>query len=202
MWADWKEAPDRHFYVKELAQLKDGRYVVPMRWITFQKAEHVEVLHIMHDQTGNFLVKDPELVRIPVGELRYNYLDLQVQLGSIRFFSTHAIDKPPWSWLNLCSSDPSPSPAFEMPHPVRKVANNRPVFILRIMPWADDVSGNRSKQYNAHMNIYIANINLPHRKLAQEYFVRFCSTSPHASSSEQFDGLAEDLYVSFSNRLC
>ncbi|KAF9455587.1 hypothetical protein BDZ94DRAFT_1135734, partial [Collybia nuda] len=82
-----------------------------------------------------------------------------------------------------------------MPHPVRGIASGRPVFVLRIMPWADDVSGNRSKQYNAHMNIYAANVNLPHKKLAQEYFVRFCSTSPHASSSEQFDALAEDLYV-------
>jgi hypothetical protein len=65
------------------------------------------------------------------------------------------------------------------------------------MPWADDVSGNRSKQYNAHMNIYVANVNLPHRKLAQEYFVRFCSTSPHASSSEQMEALAEDMWVNF-----
>jgi hypothetical protein len=60
------------------------------------------------------------------------------------------------------------------------------------MPWADDVSGNRSKQYNAHMNMYIANINLPHQLLSQEYFVRFCATSQYASSLEQFDALAED----------
>jgi hypothetical protein len=49
-----------------------------------------------------------------------------------------------------------------------------------------DVSGNVSKQYNAHTNVYVANLNLPHQRLSQEYFVRFCSTSPHASSSEQF----------------
>ncbi|KAJ7820820.1 hypothetical protein B0H14DRAFT_3089221 [Mycena olivaceomarginata] len=79
-----------------------------------------------------------------------------------------------------------------MPHPVREIAQGRPVFVLRIMPWADDVSGNRSKQYNAHMNMYIANINLPHKLLAQEYFVRFCATSQYASSLEQFDALAED----------
>ncbi|KAJ7850524.1 hypothetical protein B0H14DRAFT_3664811 [Mycena olivaceomarginata] len=78
------------------------------------------------------------------------------------------------------------------PHPVREIAQGRPVFVLRIMPWADDVSGNRSKQYNAHMNMYIANINLPHQLLSQEYFVRFCATSQYASSLEQFDALAED----------
>jgi len=81
----------------------------------------------------------------------------------------------------------------QMPHPTREIANGRPAFCIRIMPWADDVSGNRSKQYNAHMNLYVANVNLPHRKLSQEYFVRFCSTSPHASASEQFAALSDDL---------
>jgi hypothetical protein len=65
------------------------------------------------------------------------------------------------------------------------------------MPWADDVSGNRSKQYNAHMNMYLPNINIPHKLLAQEYFVQFCATSPHASSLEQFDALSMDWYDVF-----
>ncbi|KAJ7831753.1 hypothetical protein B0H14DRAFT_2592432 [Mycena olivaceomarginata] len=60
------------------------------------------------------------------------------------------------------------------------------------MPWADDVSGNRSKQYNAHMNMYLANLNLPHKLLAQEYLVRFCATSQHALSLEQFEALVGD----------
>ncbi|KAJ7933328.1 hypothetical protein B0H13DRAFT_1856351 [Mycena leptocephala] len=55
-----------------------------------------------------------------------------------------------------------------MPNPVRKIAKGRPVFSIRIVPWSDDVSGN-------------------------EYFVRFCSTSPHASSGEQFEALADDI---------
>jgi hypothetical protein len=45
------------------------------------------------------------------------------------------------------------------------------------------------------MNVYMVNANLPHRKVSQEYFVRFCSISPHASSGEQFEALAEDLYA-------
>ncbi|KAJ6552710.1 hypothetical protein B0H10DRAFT_1659115, partial [Mycena sp. CBHHK59/15] len=80
-----------------------------------------------------------------------------------------------------------------MPNPVRKIAQGRPVFSVRIIPWSDDVSGNVSKQYNPHVNIYMANANLPHRKVSQEYFVRFCSTSPHASSGDQFEALSEDL---------
>jgi hypothetical protein len=82
-----------------------------------------------------------------------------------------------------------------MPNPVRKVAKGRPVFSIRIIPWSDDVSGNVSKQFNPHMNLYVANANLPHWKVSQEYFVRFCSTSPYASSGEQFEALAEDLCI-------
>ena len=80
-----------------------------------------------------------------------------------------------------------------MPHPVRQKARGKPTFTLGIMSWADDVSGNRSKQYNAHTNVYTANLNLPHRKLQQEYFVRFCSTSTNAGALEQLDGLAAGL---------
>lgn len=64
-----------------------------------------------------------------------------------------------------------------------------------MMTWSDDVSGNRSKQFNPHTNIYLANLNLPHKQLQQEYFVQFCSTSPTASSSEQISAVAEDSWV-------
>lgn len=80
-----------------------------------------------------------------------------------------------------------------MPHPVRSIAKGRPAFCIRVMPWVDDVSGNQSKQYNAHMNTYMANVSLPHEKLTQEYYVRFCSTSPDASGTEQVDAMAQDL---------
>jgi hypothetical protein len=65
------------------------------------------------------------------------------------------------------------------------------MFSVLIVKWSDDVSGNRSKQYNPHTNVYLANASLPHRKLSQEYCVRFASTSPHASSSEQMAALSK-----------
>ncbi|KAJ6602592.1 hypothetical protein DFH09DRAFT_1068977 [Mycena vulgaris] len=114
MWADWKKAGHKHFYVKELAQLKNGKFVIPMRWGIFNKEEYAEVHNVIHY---------PE-------EANYSF----------KF-------------------------------PVRKIAKGRPVFSVRIIPWSDNVSGN----------------------VSQEYFIRFCSTSPHASSGEQFEALAEDL---------
>ncbi|KAJ7078983.1 hypothetical protein C8R43DRAFT_1092894 [Mycena crocata] len=58
------------------------------------------------------------------------------------------------------------------------------LFVVMVSPWADDVSGNRSKQYNKHM--YTGNGCLPGRLLQQEFHVHYVSSSPHASSAEQF----------------
>ncbi len=90
-------------------------------------------------------------------------------------------------------TDAPPAWAIQMPHHVRTIAKGRPAFVLGTMIWSDDVSGNVSKQYNAHTNVYIANLNLPHEKLQQEYFVRFSSTSQNASSSEQLHAVCKDL---------
>jgi len=48
MWADWINAGHKHFYVKELAQLKTGKFVIPIRWVIFNKEEHAEVYNVEH----------------------------------------------------------------------------------------------------------------------------------------------------------
>ncbi|KAJ7793439.1 hypothetical protein B0H14DRAFT_2533522 [Mycena olivaceomarginata] len=74
-----------------------------------------------------------------------------------------------------------------MPNPMRKlVGDDEDLFVLMVSPWADDVSGNRSKQYNKHMNMCTGNGCLPGRLLQQEFHVHYISTSPHATSAEQF----------------
>ncbi|KAJ6538220.1 hypothetical protein DFH09DRAFT_930637 [Mycena vulgaris] len=186
MWANWEGASHRHFYVKEIAQCVDGTYVVPLKWIVYQKQVHADSYLVTREpvrsidcstlvpiQSGIFTVEEHEVVRVVASNLRYNFLDLQQQ-GEIVFSGVQNAFTP------------------YTPHPVRVIAQGKPVFVLRVMPWADDVSGNRSKQYKAHMNMYFANLGLPHRLLSQEYFVRFSATSPHASSLEQFDAFAED----------
>ncbi|KAJ6545514.1 hypothetical protein B0H19DRAFT_1212296 [Mycena capillaripes] len=179
MWANWDGASHRHFYIKELAQSKDGKYYIPLKWITYKKQVHCDAYLVSKETVCKFLwilshgLNSACMVRVLATDFRYNFLDLRVQ-GEIKFSGVQDAFTP------------------HMPHPVREIAQGRPVFVLRIMPWADDVSGNQSKQYNAHMNMYIAYINLPHQLLSQEYFVRFCATSQYASSLEQFDALAED----------
>ncbi|KAJ7635967.1 hypothetical protein DFH06DRAFT_1272024 [Mycena polygramma] len=97
------------------------------------------------------------------------------------------------SWLIFCLKT-GESPAYDMPHPLREKAQGRPMFRLRIMPWSDNVSGNVSKQYNAHTNVYVTNLNLPHQKLQQEYFIRFASTSPRHPPSNFIPGRWHEAY--------
>jgi hypothetical protein len=80
-----------------------------------------------------------------------------------------------------------------MPNPLRKLADDKELYVVMIPLWCDDVSGNRSKQYNKHINLYMVNSNLPGRLLQQEYFVRFVSTSPYATSPEQFSAVLDDI---------
>ncbi|KAJ7803462.1 hypothetical protein B0H14DRAFT_3091985 [Mycena olivaceomarginata] len=170
MWAN-RSTLHRHFYIKELAQLHNGTFVVPLRWVTVKNIVHAEV-HLVEQVQGDlFNIKTADIQLIPASSLESNYLDLHGSIG-IKFTEY--------------------SPHYSMPHPLRQMAKGRPIFRLRIMPWSDDVSGNVSKQYNAHTNMYVTNLNLPHQKLQQEYFIRFASTSPYASSSEQFVALGED----------
>jgi hypothetical protein len=81
----------------------------------------------------------------------------------------------------------------EMPNPLRKLADDKELYVVMLPLWCDDVSGNRSKQYNKHINTYMVNSNLPGRLLQQEYFVRFVSTSPYATSPEQLSAVLGDI---------
>lgn len=126
-------------------------------------------------QSGTLVLDTSQLHQIEAAKLEACYLELDDRIRAMPF------DKGSPSW------------AQNTPHPVRRIAKGRPAFTLGIMSWADDVSGNRTKQYNPHTNVYVANTNLPHEKLQQEYFVRFCSTSPDASALEQLDALGEEI---------
>jgi hypothetical protein len=76
-----------------------------------------------------------------------------------------------------------------MPHPLRAKAGSRPVYSVPIITFIDDVSGNKSKQWNKHYACYMSNGSLPREKLSEEFHVRFVATSPNATPLEIMQGV-------------
>ena len=94
--------------------------------------------------------------------------------------------------------------AKQMPHPLCEIAGDRLVYSVSIIVFIDDVSGNKSKQWNKHFSCYMSNGTLPHEKLDQEFHVHFVTTSPSASPLEIMQGVRkaiEYIVLIFYDRL-
>lgn len=55
MWADFKKAPRQHYYIKEVAQMSDGTFVIPMRWVRVvrdnnQTVDCADALKVIYDK--------------------------------------------------------------------------------------------------------------------------------------------------------
>ncbi|KAF8056083.1 hypothetical protein FPV67DRAFT_1732296 [Lyophyllum atratum] len=162
----------RQFYIDELAQLIDGQFVIPRDWVIRNGELTAKCSEISQSPAG-WRIEDTLQV-VPVSQFQYNYYDIIGRVGG-----------------DIAWRDGTPAP--RMPNALRQLANDEDLFVVMVPLWCDDVSGNKSKQYNKHINIYMANSNIPGRLLQQEYFVRFVSTSPHATSPEQFSALKEQV---------
>ncbi|KIJ08368.1 hypothetical protein PAXINDRAFT_158156, partial [Paxillus involutus ATCC 200175] len=158
--------------------LKGGQLVIPLRWFRLERngPVHAEGVYVTHDpmQGCNIVHSDRAAHHFVASDLCANWYDLD----------DHGLTAP--------FAEPQPDHLYPALNPLREVAKGRCLYTCYVKPWEDDVSGNRSKQYNEHHNIYFENSNIGHEKLAQEYFVRFCSTSPHATAGEQFDAMLAD----------
>ena len=98
----------------------------------------------------------------------------------------------------------SQSYAKQMPNPLSETAGDRLVYSVPIIVFIDDVSGNKSKQWNKHFSCYMSNGALPREKLDQEFHVRFVATSPNASPLEIMQGVRkaiEYIFLIFYNCL-
>ncbi|KAG2104656.1 uncharacterized protein F5147DRAFT_746518 [Suillus discolor] len=67
------------------------------------------------------------------------------------------------------------------------------VYTVPLIIFMDDVSGNILKQWNKHHTIYMSNANLPREMLEKEFFVRFVTSSPHATPMELMRAMKDSL---------
>ncbi|KAI0816060.1 hypothetical protein BC628DRAFT_1414013 [Trametes gibbosa] len=154
----------------EWARLRDGRLIIPKRWVTYKGEVHAEAFVLLAD-IEVLRVDTSQAVLISASLLENNYHDLEA-LNVLPECSQWPVD-----------FDNAP-PA--MPNPLRVLAGGDPLYSSFIDYFGDDVSGNRSKSWNKHWNTYMMHRNLPRRLLQQEFHTHFVSTSPHASVVEQF----------------
>ncbi|EJD45161.1 hypothetical protein AURDEDRAFT_165704 [Auricularia subglabra TFB-10046 SS5] len=166
------------FFIGELAQLSSGSFVIPCMWFTRGNVLFGRCLPCAYDSAANQIIVGPddERINVPESEFVRTFTDL-VQAGNIPDFL----------------GERSLRFRAAMPNRLRKEAAGTMLYSVILNVWADDVSGNVSKQYNKHINVCVSNMCLPVALLQQEYFVRFFSTSPSVSSAEQLDVLKQQI---------
>ncbi|KAJ7635602.1 hypothetical protein DFH06DRAFT_1336620 [Mycena polygramma] len=159
-----------HYYVNEVALLKNGNFVIPVRWVKFRGKIYADAFKITFDDASQATVMDDATILVAAADLSNNYLDLQDQ---------HKV--PTWSTSTIDAGHPE-----RMPNLKRAIAGGHPLYHSFVDYFGDDVSGNRSKSWNKHWNAYMTHRNLPRTLLQQEFHVHFVSTSPNASITEQY----------------
>ncbi|KAL4261149.1 hypothetical protein AB1N83_008369 [Pleurotus pulmonarius] len=162
-----------HFYIDEVAELDSGWKVVPQNWYIFKGDLCADCRLVSILPNGEWLLSK-EVERVRSSQFVFNYFDVVARAGT----------ELQWHGGSVIPT---------MPNPLRSLADGDELYVVMIPLWADDVSGNQSKQYNKHINIYAANSNIPGQLLQQEYFVHFVSTSPHATSPEQFSAVIDHI---------
>ncbi|KAJ7140471.1 hypothetical protein C8R43DRAFT_1131421 [Mycena crocata] len=172
-----------HYYVNEVARLRDGEFVIPIRWVKFRGKVYANAFSIIFDEQGEATIVDTETAFIRSEDLVENYYDLE-QAGTI----------PKWG-----ASSVEAGYSDRMPNPKRIIAANRPMYCSFVNYFGDDVSGNRTKSWNKHWNAYMTHVNLPRQLLLQEFHLHFISTSPNASVPEQFREFKAALEVTHTN---
>ncbi|KAJ3859493.1 hypothetical protein EV359DRAFT_68107 [Lentinula novae-zelandiae] len=164
----------KQFYIDEVARLSDNCLVIPKRWLKQKGIICADAHSVMIGHDGKWEIQ-AEIISVSSELFKYTYLDIEPAMEGV-------------DWKECL--DPISVP--KMPNPDRKlVPDGYDLYDVFIPLWADDVSGNKSKQYNKHINMYTVSSNLPGRLLHQEYFVQFVSTSPNATSPEQFSAIKD-----------
>ena len=189
----------KHFYVFEFTCLRDGRYIVPERWVKYRGELYAEAFEVDFND-GKASIRDEKTSLVSIKELKDNYYDLQEKnllpdCDSELFI--HALHKSVLIRFKCDIAQSYESYAKAMPNPDRVIAGGAPLYTSFADYFADDVSGNKSKAWNKHWNIYTAHRNLPRRYLQQEFHIHLVSTSPTASISEQFSTLKRTIEYAF-----
>ncbi|KAF9044483.1 hypothetical protein BJ165DRAFT_1347605, partial [Panaeolus papilionaceus] len=163
----------RHYFIDEPACLEDGQMVIPVRWLENEHGQVLCELWEVKKDTGTSTILDEKTILIEARQLFRNMKDLKCE-GLI----------PLWCRRTIESGHPN-----RMPNPNCALADGDPIYVSFINIFGDDISGNRSKSWNKHWNMYMTHRNLPRLLLNHQFHIHFVSTSTVATIPEQFTGV-------------
>ncbi|KEP45802.1 hypothetical protein V565_240180, partial [Rhizoctonia solani 123E] len=86
-----------------------------------------------------------------------------------------------------------------LPHPLRQKAQGRPVYSIPFIVFQDDVSGNRTKQFNKHNVCYMTNAALPRTEYNKTPNIRFVGLSTTCTPLEMMEGLTTMFQETFED---
>ncbi|KAF8214703.1 hypothetical protein K438DRAFT_2138088 [Mycena galopus ATCC 62051] len=171
------------YYVNELVKRTEDRWFLPKRWLTRTVKNNTMMLasgyHVLDTDDG-LIVQEGALDVVEVASFIGNFMQILEETSGIFPLAPQSIDF-----------------AEEMPHPLREKARSRPVYSIPLAVFIDDVSGNKSKQWNKHFSCYMSNAALPRSKLENEFHVRFVATSPFATPLEIMQGVRASIETAF-----
>jgi hypothetical protein len=84
---------------------------------------------------------------------------------------------------------------FHLPNPWRTKANGRIIRHVPITLYANDTSGNQSKQWNKHISYFFTLSGLPPRCTNQNYHCHYVATSNQAGAMELAEPIALDIWL-------
>ncbi|KNE94634.1 hypothetical protein PSTG_11997 [Puccinia striiformis f. sp. tritici PST-78] len=185
-----------HFYIFERVQLVSKDVVIPLFIYKFHnklfaKCLKIQEHHILPGEElshitipANIAFDDSQLISVDVEE--FDQLYSNIYMGDGRLLTEVCGNEIYES--NGCYESPIP-----LPNPWRTIADGKVLRSVPITLYADDTSGNTSKQFNKHISFYFTLSGLPPHLSNQEYNCHFLSTSNLATALEISEQIVEEL---------
>ncbi|OAV96922.1 hypothetical protein PTTG_08102 [Puccinia triticina 1-1 BBBD Race 1] len=191
----------QHFYVFEPAQLRNGDIVVPLFFYKdgFDSQLYAKcAIPTMDPLPG----QNESFLHIPA-KLQYDSeLLVSIQLAHFDLIYSEIYMGDGGMLSDWCSNQlweiGSTATSHKLPHPWREPAKGRVIRQMPINLFADDTSGNVSKQWNCHISYYCTLAGLPPKATNMQYNCHFLSTSNQAGVLELGEQIVEELNLSSS----
>ncbi|EFP89671.2 uncharacterized protein PGTG_15634 [Puccinia graminis f. sp. tritici CRL 75-36-700-3] len=188
----------KHFYVFEPIELASGKIFIPVYFYTYKGELYSKCVmpktRTTRDDRGlthNYLTiphhmpfESADLVAIPCEQFAKIYSEIIMPGG---------IPCARWCENAIWGAKTGKTTKFPLPNPWHVRANGRIIRHVPITLYADDTSGNRSKQWNKHISYYYTLSGLPPNMTNQNYNCHFLATSNTAGALELADQIVDEL---------